>query len=97
MKCICCGATVGVRWRCHACDYVQDAIYDHPETRHYLNMSDYNLAILFFPHLMMSEGASKCIEYASEIRGKLLSYSGRRELQNLTAGRSDGWLFMASL
>lgn len=92
LDCVKCGATIGNLSKCHSCGYVQENIYDDPETKQYLEMSDYNLALLFFPNCMV-DNFRLFNEYAFEIRKKLVSFEGRKGLSKLTEGRNDGWVF----
>jgi hypothetical protein len=94
--CVRYGVPIAALHRCHACDYEQDGIYNDERTKYLLGKSGYRLAILFYPHLM-SNDFRLFREYAADIRGKLVTYSGRRELSDLTEGRRDGWNFNAWL
>lgn len=90
--CVRCGVPIAAFHRCHACDYEQDGIYNDEQTKYLLGKSDYRLAILFYPNLMVND-FRLFREYAIDIRRKLVTYSGRRELENLTEGRRDRWYF----
>lgn len=96
MLCVRCGAAIAASDVCHACEYVQDAIYETWPTKELLSRSDYQLSLLFFPHLMISN-FRLFPDYAKEIRAKLVSFTGRHDLENLTIGREDGWVFCAKV
>lgn len=80
--CIKCGAAIAALHTCHACGYVQDAIY---EEEHYnLETPDYHLSLRFYPALMISN-FRLFREYAADIRQKLVTFDGRGQLKALDA------------
>jgi len=78
--CVKCGVPIAALRTCHACGYVQDQIY--MDERYNLETTDYHLALRFYPALMVSD-FRKFMEYAADIRKKLVTFDGRRVLYAL--------------
>ena len=76
--CVMCGASIAALYKCHACDYVQDDIYDDYD----LQLDDYHLALEFYPH-MMKYNFREFALLSQGIREQLVTYTGRQKLHAL--------------